>query len=1374
MENEYLEGLDDALYNVTNKKSEADIYIDKMNNALNDVTHKRGALSGDTNYFGGQGFGESRYDDITLTESQFDLFGNDVNEMRAQRQPWLDKAGAGLVRIGTKVISEVAKMPGIIGGVLAAGASDNPWETAFNNSWIKSIEEFSQHVNNEYLPVYVKKAVSEGNLWDNISSIDFWAKEGADGIGFIASMFVPGLALSKIGAGTKIVRGLSKAGTKMLGSHENALQVMKQLGITGKNIDVFNATMANTLFEAGAEAGHAMQNLEEQLDAQLKSGEISQEEYSKLIQNKEKLGRNVFVSNVGILLGPNLISNKILLGKGASALKAKDFYKKGSKELIGEISKTPGKTRVLNYMKEYGKGFLREGFFEEGLQGTAENYFSEKAKEGKDVSVADFLGDIGQSYMDMINTTDGQKAIFLGGFLGGPMNVYQKYKTDKADTSKKRNLLNAMTNSINAFNVSLTDIYKKNEDGSFVLDKEGNRVKDINKVNKVGSALNQIEDFNNVLEIAEITGNKELADAVRSQIISSTVLPFITEGEVGIELLKDQLQGINDIKNNVEKYNNAYGTNLTKDSYINDIISQAKDMQEDYERYNTFSRDIISLENKDATPAEKNDFYNTLQNSYLLTKARRKYIQKYLNGLISEKSKLDSEYEDFWKGNKEALAEENKDNIKMSKPRYKNVIDKINETEKLLEELIKQEDSFWDNKEANSEFNKIVEQRKLHDKKIENKEEEIADKTIEDINNSKEESDVDEAIKNTKDLSKETADVIKKTAENKKDEIEDKLQNQSSEQVNKIKEEENDSNNVVFETGQNLNIDNNPFTISKENEDEYRIVGIPGQTWDHPLSGKIVSKKELASLTNTVLSENTTKSDLKEDSTEGGEINKSTNKVDIIESTNYFNNEGETYEKDLTPQSTEDLLNNEIKREHVKVIGVTPKGEKLKFINDSFKDYLQNGINKVGDKVTFDLGQAFDEKSKKAIEVFNSLENIKEANDLLNLENSAEAFEMLMYLPIKVITKEGHESFLTARPNEKSGELSKQIFNENELPLRSEIILKALSNNKNFNGITSTIEFQYPGLIQKAPKINNKIPENNILDLNHINDYTDVNLMFVKNNNGDLYGEEKEDIEDFLLGAPARKGYIYMPVPMANGRLFPMKLNVSKLKLEEADLVFRLYNEILNSSEKMSISMTLDNLSDSLQTIIKDNFQDELSLFNTPYKDIKAFEFIELFVYDNPQSNLYKFKIDNGSLVYGSKRANGKALPEFRENILSWLQNQKRRHISIKTLSGESNIDKNKYKKYLVEKGILNTDTVVNEPIFQGNTNIYISKKIENNSENILNSENKNVSLPQEIEIKDTNKENLNSSIESGFDFMDNAKKSQQDPEGFDFFETKC
>ena len=60
-------------------------------------------------------------------------------------------------------------------------------------------------------PVHSTKNYAEGNLMTKLGTAKFWAEDAADGIAFLASAFVPGMAISKgAQAGLTISNGLSK------------------------------------------------------------------------------------------------------------------------------------------------------------------------------------------------------------------------------------------------------------------------------------------------------------------------------------------------------------------------------------------------------------------------------------------------------------------------------------------------------------------------------------------------------------------------------------------------------------------------------------------------------------------------------------------------------------------------------------------------------------------------------------------------------------------------------------------------------------------------------------------------------------------------------------------------------------------------------------------------------------------------------------------------------------------------------------------------------------------------------------------------------------------------------------------------------------
>ena len=168
--------------NTTSKQKHIQKEIDKVNGFLGyDATMTNPNI--ENNAFSNQtrdiNVDLTNRDYISEYDSPFNTDGGltDLNELRANRQSNLNKGVTGVARIATKVVAEVAKMPGIVGGAIAAPfAEENEgWDTFVNNSWIKTINETNENINTDILPVYVKKAVSEGNLWDNISSVDFWA-----------------------------------------------------------------------------------------------------------------------------------------------------------------------------------------------------------------------------------------------------------------------------------------------------------------------------------------------------------------------------------------------------------------------------------------------------------------------------------------------------------------------------------------------------------------------------------------------------------------------------------------------------------------------------------------------------------------------------------------------------------------------------------------------------------------------------------------------------------------------------------------------------------------------------------------------------------------------------------------------------------------------------------------------------------------------------------------------------------------------------------------------------------------------------------------------------------------------------------------------
>ena len=68
------------------------------------------------------GFGKSKYDETFNwnADADEDDIKDSINENRAQEQSGLGQLGLGAVRATTKALTEVAKLPGVVGGIIAA------------------------------------------------------------------------------------------------------------------------------------------------------------------------------------------------------------------------------------------------------------------------------------------------------------------------------------------------------------------------------------------------------------------------------------------------------------------------------------------------------------------------------------------------------------------------------------------------------------------------------------------------------------------------------------------------------------------------------------------------------------------------------------------------------------------------------------------------------------------------------------------------------------------------------------------------------------------------------------------------------------------------------------------------------------------------------------------------------------------------------------------------------------------------------------------------------------------------------------------------------------------------------------------------------
>lgn len=155
-------------------------------------TRRQGLIdSGPIESVGVEGFGESRYDKKMSQLSEL----KDLNESRANIQPWYDQIGAGILKGG--VLASTTFADGIAGTIIGAmnvlsnadkiADSDNPWRELVSQFVNNPFSVYMQDINEKVesvLPNYYTKAEQEDPWWEHIFSANFIGDKFLKNLGF--------------------------------------------------------------------------------------------------------------------------------------------------------------------------------------------------------------------------------------------------------------------------------------------------------------------------------------------------------------------------------------------------------------------------------------------------------------------------------------------------------------------------------------------------------------------------------------------------------------------------------------------------------------------------------------------------------------------------------------------------------------------------------------------------------------------------------------------------------------------------------------------------------------------------------------------------------------------------------------------------------------------------------------------------------------------------------------------------------------------------------------------------------------------------------------------------------------------------------------
>ncbi len=1308
------------------------------------------------------GVGKSQFDEDLLWGTDIDEknVAGSLNEYRANQQGWGLQVGAGIARAGTKAATEIAKLPGVvIGGIAAIGAEEGEgYDTAFNNQWIKSLDNLNETINTEYLPVYVNKAVKEGNLWDNITSTAFWATDGADGLGYMLAMMAPGAMINKIGLGAKLVGAGSKA-AKALGmaeSLETGINGLAKIGFKGaQSIDMGIGVAANTIAEAGAEAkgvgdlmdaqkdtfvkNYPAQQLRklQELDIRRRKGEINIDEYNQLsndISNKTaedsfKEQRAVamadnFKMNLAVLLGPNLLMHQAIWGKAA-------------RKVESEVAKLGVKERIGKSAKRWGQAFLSEGFLEEGGQSTSERLFTGKAMRGelnrKNGFLGDFsVGELTNGYLDMVSSNEGQKAIFLGGVMGGPMMSYQGHKEDVNNIKESNQILARTNEAINGFNTIFSnDVYKKKEDGSFVYktDMLGNedptqKVYDPIKIQELAIANHFTEERAKEFEQAVQEGNEDVVNEIKQQAVFDLILPSIYNKNGGLEVMEKQLRASQQFQEIVARDNLSNNTEKSSD-FVKDILETVKDLQFQQEKFDNFSRDIISLNDPRANKADRESYINKLSSQYLRTKYDQYNAEKEVKSLEKQRSEL---LEDLGLNTNLVIDDEIAVRAEEINPLLRLNSDKIRFFNNLISKNKKDVAELWSGKDAISKSFKDYMDAQI--KESERLSEDNVAKAQNTIDKIEQVQTAEELAQVAKEASKETIGdtpvienplIQEKLAEKEQSiQIEDeKVQDELStdnESLARDKREEigpTTDLNEMFGTEEPIETvqedyveDTKEADTSEPIEDDYEEVALEKPLTTIPSTDIVLDGNPLS-----ILGEDKVAS--------GEQVSKEIDKV-------------------LKSQQTGVKLISTIRNKNSNL-----NGQKLDFISQEFLDYERNGENKINTPVGFRIANFDKGNAGKAIKLLNT-PGPKSASDLkLIYEN----LPISIFIPVS--EDQEVESFIEGVPQPAASKEAKKIFSTEVLPLRK-MIVNALINGTDISSISSHIVKQFPGVLEVEPQIlledgRKKTPENSIADLQYFSNFKGNQLLseiskraYYVDYDGQLtsVNDKKNKKGDEHKGF----GEVFLEIPQNNGKPFMLKLNYKALDVDKAGAIFEVFKVLSTltptienpTRQSMTINEFLDQVSPEVRAEVIEGLGPEIKLVNDLHENQSERTLEKLMDYVIHQRSTNKrtrFEMQkNGTLKLGdlspvSKITKDQLLsndPQYKQLVTDFLQ--KKRHNILITKDDQATFQNPVYLQYILDNDILSTNAVVDEPTFQGYSNIYISNNLKGIN-NTINSE---------------------------------------------------
>lgn len=376
----------------------------------------------------------------------------DNEDYYAQTQSGMEKIGKGLLKLPLYTVTKLGSGIGFVTGLINPAnwfAEEGYISAVADNGISNFFNSWEDDIKNQWLPTFQEAEDRDKGFFARAATdVDFWTEDFVDGLAFMASAWVPGMALSKAGLGLKAINGLSKLGTVGLESAGASVEAIgattkyfKNAATYAKGLDKFNswaiATSSEAMFEAKGVRDSIMESLE---------GSSFTEAQKKQIAGDN--AQNAFLMNAA-LLGVTNVFELPLVTKMLNKTQGVARGLRGGATLGEDIAVKEATTRAGKFLesgygrfaKDVTKGVFREGYIEENGQLAIQRFNEQYGAAGKvaDMLDSDTYEQLGSQYLSQTKGSfsgedkEASTSIGLGGILGGGMTAIGNSRQAKKD-----------------------------------------------------------------------------------------------------------------------------------------------------------------------------------------------------------------------------------------------------------------------------------------------------------------------------------------------------------------------------------------------------------------------------------------------------------------------------------------------------------------------------------------------------------------------------------------------------------------------------------------------------------------------------------------------------------------------------------------------------------------------------------------------------------------------------------------------------------------------------------------------------------------------------------------------------------------------------